>query len=92
MVFFVGVVVGGYELTEPASYELTACERGRLVLGLRGLPMSVQHAGVREAVFSAGLSECGLTGAGMRTVLPHAGVVRDAWMPASDPEIGRAHV
>mgnify|MGYP000082255850 FL=1 len=85
MVFFVGVVVGGYGLTEPASYELTACERGRLVLGLRGLPMSVQHAGVREAVFSAGLSECGLTGAGMRTVLPHAGVVRDAWMPASDP-------
>jgi len=84
MVFFVGVVCGGFGLVEPAGYGLSDSDRRQLSGQLRGLPISVQHAGVVNAVSVAGAMPAGLSGAGMRAALAHAGVVRHGWYCARD--------
>mgnify|MGYP001499860615 CR=1 FL=1 len=87
MVFFVGVVVGGHGLSELSGYELSSGERQLVSSQLRGLPVSVQHAGVREAVLAAGMSEYGLSSLGMRSELSHAGVVRHGWFCPLDGSV-----
>lgn len=86
MVYFVGVVCGGFGLVEPPGYELNSSERLQLSRQLRGLPISVQHAGVTDAVRVADGRPSGLSGSGMRDVLAHAGVVRDGWLCERDSE------
>ena len=80
MVYFVGVVCGGFGLVEPPGYELTVSERRQLVGQLRGLPISVQHAGVVSAVSLADGFPSGLNRSTMRVALAHAGVVRYGWL------------
>lgn len=87
MPYFVGVIVPGSGVSVPAGYELDALARQQITLGVRGVPISVQHAGVRDAVsdvLQRGRSLC--NAAELRGSLRHVGVVRYGWM-ASDGAI-----
>lgn len=81
MPYFVGVIVPPENVKVPPGYALDGVARTSITLRLRGLPITVQHGGVQDAV-AAVLSCPGgtLDGVSMRGSLMHAGVVRHGWM------------
>lgn len=83
MPYFVGVIVPPASVKVPPGYELDGVARMSITLRLRGLPITVQHGGVQDAVATA-LSRPGgsLDGVSMRGMLQHAGVVRHGWISA----------
>lgn len=83
MPYFVGVIVPPESVKVPAGYELGGVARIAITLRLRGLPITVQHGGVQDAVTTALSCPSGsLDGVSMRGSLVHAGVVRHGWMSA----------
>ena len=83
MVYFVGVIVPGRGVEVPAGYELSTESRRKLSATICGVPINVQHRGIRTAVRSVVLSGHKLEATALRAALLHVGAVRYSWV-ASD--------
>ena len=75
-----GVVCGPLTVANPSGYELSLGERSRLSSLLCGCVVNVDHSGVHGAVATSLYSDGAVTRRGVRSVLPHVGVVRDSWL------------
>jgi hypothetical protein len=83
----VGVICPPTGVVVPAGYELTDAERRVLAGRVRGVPLNVDHVGVRGAVLGLVARGRPVDGSSVRAVLPHVGVVRDGWHCPSDGSV-----
>ncbi len=75
-----GVLCGPYSVENPSGYELDGTARSGILSQLVGCVVNVDHFSVEAAVATSLYCDGVVTGRGVRSVLPHVGVVRDAWL------------